>query len=94
VFASTGGVPDPANPAYQGCCINQPDLDMADTTINTSGVPRQRCITAATTPGCRPSRPSGTLKCLPAPDVNHGIVTGDIQRNISSRRPGKIDRRQ
>jgi hypothetical protein len=22
VFASTGGVPDPANPAYQGCCIN------------------------------------------------------------------------
>ena len=41
VFASTGGVPDPANPAYQGCCINLPDLDMADATVNTSGVPWQ-----------------------------------------------------
>jgi hypothetical protein len=41
VFASTGGVPDPANPAYQGCCINLPDPDMADTAINTSGVPWQ-----------------------------------------------------
>jgi hypothetical protein len=37
-FASTGGVPDPANPAYEGACINLPDLDMADPTINTSGV--------------------------------------------------------
>ena len=26
---------------YQGCCINLPDLDMADPTINTSGVPWQ-----------------------------------------------------
>lgn len=41
IFASTGGVPDPASPAYQGCCINLPDGDMADTTINTSGVPWQ-----------------------------------------------------
>ncbi len=41
IFASTGGVPDPASPAYQGCCINLPDPDMADTTINTSGVPWQ-----------------------------------------------------
>ena len=41
VFASTGGVPDPQNPAYQGCCINLPDPDMADPTINKSGVPWQ-----------------------------------------------------
>lgn len=41
IFATTGGVPDPANAAYQGCCINLPDLDMADPTINTSGVPWQ-----------------------------------------------------
>jgi hypothetical protein len=37
-FASTGGVPDPANPAYEGACINLPDPDMADPTINRSGV--------------------------------------------------------
>jgi len=40
-FASTGGVPDPGNAAYSGCYINQPDLDMADPTVNTSGVPWQ-----------------------------------------------------
>jgi hypothetical protein len=50
VFASTGGVPDPANPAYQGCCINLPDLDMADPTINTSGVPWQTLYYGANYP--------------------------------------------
>ncbi len=36
IFASTHGVPVPGQ-AYQGCCINLPDPDMADPTINTSG---------------------------------------------------------
>ncbi len=39
-FAGTGGVPAPGA-AYQGCCINLPDPDMADPTINTSGIPWQ-----------------------------------------------------
>jgi hypothetical protein len=40
IFATTGGVPAPGA-AYQGCCINLPDPDMADPTVNTSGVPWQ-----------------------------------------------------
>ena len=38
LFADTGGVPVPGN-AYDGAFINHPDTDLADPTLNTSGVP-------------------------------------------------------
>jgi aclacinomycin oxidase len=38
LFADTGGVPIP-NEAYEGTFINHPDADLADATLNTSGVP-------------------------------------------------------
>jgi aclacinomycin oxidase len=38
LFADTGGVPTP-NEAYDGAFINHPDVDLADPTLNTSGVP-------------------------------------------------------
>jgi len=38
LFADTGGVPTP-NSAYDGSFINHPDADLADPTLNTSGVP-------------------------------------------------------
>ncbi|MCS0602256.1 FAD-binding protein [Streptomyces sp. LP11] len=39
VFATTGGVPVPGRDGADGCYINYPDLDMADPSWNTSGVP-------------------------------------------------------
>lgn len=38
LFADTGGVPVPGD-AYGGAFINHPDVDLADATLNTSGVP-------------------------------------------------------
>jgi len=38
LFADTGGVPVPGD-AYDGAFINHPDTDLADETLNTSGVP-------------------------------------------------------
>jgi len=38
LFADSGGVPVPG-PAYAGAFINHPDTDLADPTLNTSGVP-------------------------------------------------------
>jgi hypothetical protein len=38
LFAETGGVPVPGD-AYDGSLINHPDTDLADTSLNTSGVP-------------------------------------------------------
>jgi aclacinomycin oxidase len=38
LFAESGGVPVPGD-AYDGAFINHPDTDLADPTINTSGVP-------------------------------------------------------
>jgi hypothetical protein len=38
LFAETGGVPVPGD-AYDGAFINHPDADLADPTLNTSGVP-------------------------------------------------------
>ena len=38
LFADTGGVPVPGD-AYDGAFINHPDTDLADLTLNTSGVP-------------------------------------------------------
>jgi len=38
LFAETGGVPVPGE-AYDGAFINHPDTDLADPTLNTSGVP-------------------------------------------------------
>ena len=38
LFADTGGVPVPGE-AYDGAFINHPDTDLADPTLNTSGVP-------------------------------------------------------
>ena len=38
LFAETGGVPVPSD-RYDGTLINHPDTDVADTTLNTSGVP-------------------------------------------------------
>jgi hypothetical protein len=38
LFAETGGVPVPGD-AYDGAFINHPDTDLADPTMNTSGVP-------------------------------------------------------
>jgi aclacinomycin oxidase len=40
LFAETGGVPVPGE-AYDGALINHPDTDLADATLNTSGVPWQ-----------------------------------------------------
>ncbi|MGH7602425.1 MAG: FAD-binding oxidoreductase [Gemmatimonadaceae bacterium] len=40
LFAETGGVPVPGE-AYDGALINHPDVDAADPTLNTSGVPWQ-----------------------------------------------------
>jgi hypothetical protein len=37
-FADTGGVPVPGE-AYDGALINHPDVDLADSTLNTSGTP-------------------------------------------------------
>jgi aclacinomycin oxidase len=37
LFAGTGGVPVPGE-AYEGCFINHPDPDVADPSLNTSGV--------------------------------------------------------
>ena len=38
LFADTGGVPVPGD-SYDGTFINHPDVDIADPTLNTSGVP-------------------------------------------------------
>ena len=38
LFAESGGVPTPSE-AYDGALINHPDIDLADPTLNTSGVP-------------------------------------------------------
>jgi aclacinomycin oxidase len=38
LFADTGGVPVPGD-AYDGTLINHPDADLADSSLNTSGVP-------------------------------------------------------
>ncbi|MDP9201886.1 MAG: FAD-binding oxidoreductase [Gemmatimonadota bacterium] len=38
LFADTGGVPVPSD-AYEGAFINHPDTDLADSALNTSGVP-------------------------------------------------------
>jgi len=38
LFAKSGGVPVPGE-AYDGAFINHPDVDLADPTLNTSGVP-------------------------------------------------------
>jgi aclacinomycin oxidase len=38
LFADTGGVPVPGD-AYDGAFINHPDTDLADPTLNTSGIP-------------------------------------------------------
>jgi FAD binding domain/Berberine and berberine like len=38
LFADTGGVPVPGD-AYEGALINHPDTDLADPSLNTSGVP-------------------------------------------------------
>jgi aclacinomycin oxidase len=38
LFADTGGVPVPGD-AYDGTLINHPDTDLADSSLNTSGVP-------------------------------------------------------
>ncbi len=38
LFADTGGVPAPGD-AYDGAFINHPDTDLADPTLNTSGIP-------------------------------------------------------
>ena len=38
LFAESGGVPVPSE-AYDGAFINHPDVDLADPTLNTSGVP-------------------------------------------------------
>ena len=38
LFADTGGVPVPGD-AYDGAFINHPDTDLADSALNTSGVP-------------------------------------------------------
>ena len=38
LFAETGGVPVPSE-AYDGAFINHPDTDLADSALNTSGVP-------------------------------------------------------
>ena len=38
LFVETGGVPVPGE-RYDGCLINHPDVDLADPTLNTSGVP-------------------------------------------------------
>jgi len=38
LFADTGGVPVPGD-AYDGTFINHPDVDLADPSLNTSGVP-------------------------------------------------------
>ena len=38
LFAPTGGVPVPGD-SYDGCFINHPDTDLADSSFNTSGVP-------------------------------------------------------
>jgi hypothetical protein len=38
LFAESGGVPVPGD-AYDGTFINHPDVDLADPTLNTSGVP-------------------------------------------------------
>jgi len=38
LFEDTGGVPVPGD-AYDGAFINHPDTDLADPTLNTSGVP-------------------------------------------------------
>jgi FAD binding domain/Berberine and berberine like len=40
LFAESGGVPVPSE-AYDGTFINHPDTDLADPTLNTSGVPWQ-----------------------------------------------------
>jgi len=37
IFAETGGVPVPGD-AFDGALINHPDTDLADATLNTSGV--------------------------------------------------------
>jgi aclacinomycin oxidase len=37
IFADTGGVPVPGD-AFDGALINHPDTDLADATLNTSGV--------------------------------------------------------
>jgi berberine-like enzyme len=38
LFASTGGAPVPGD-VYDGALINHPDVDLADPTMNRSGVP-------------------------------------------------------
>jgi FAD binding domain/Berberine and berberine like len=38
LFAETGGVPAPSE-AYDGTFINHPDVDLADPSLNTSGIP-------------------------------------------------------
>ncbi|MEP7086177.1 MAG: FAD-binding protein [Gemmatimonadota bacterium] len=38
LFGDTGGVPTPRD-AYDGALINHPDVDLADATLNSSGVP-------------------------------------------------------
>ena len=38
LFADTGGAPVPGE-AYEGAFINHPDTDLADPSMNTSGVP-------------------------------------------------------
>jgi aclacinomycin oxidase len=38
LFAETGGVPVPSD-AYDGAFINHPDIDLADASLNTSGLP-------------------------------------------------------
>ena len=38
LFAETGGVPVPGD-VYDGALINHPDTDLADPTMNASGVP-------------------------------------------------------
>jgi len=38
LFAESGGVPIPGD-AYDGALVNHPDVDLADPTMNTSGVP-------------------------------------------------------
>jgi aclacinomycin oxidase len=38
LFAETGGVPAPGE-FYDGALINHPDVDLADPSLNTSGIP-------------------------------------------------------
>ena len=80
LFAETGGVPLPGE-AYDGAFINHPDTDLADPTLNTSGVPCYTLYYKRTTRDCSRSRHVGTraicsgMRCpFGWNDVSRGLI--------------------